>query len=199
MNIQTIQIMILLLDGFIKLAPWRVVMEAMGRIGYRLRQKPVRGPRLAVSAITGLGAAAMVSILGPAFFVGSSHVSRDGLAFGYIACGFYVGLMLWIGSWLRGCNAGRSLLARAAWKFFDASQPSKILIKLDFVKPFEAHNPAGFSFAPERGATATNVIWVMQSPSPFMSKVMQVFMNFDAMIGRDFEAGLANLKNLAGK
>ena len=56
MNIQTIQIMILLLDGIIKLAPWRVVMEVMGRIGYRSRQNPVRGLRLAVSAITGLGA-----------------------------------------------------------------------------------------------------------------------------------------------
>ena len=35
--------------------------------------------------------------------------------------------------------------------------------------------------------------------APFMSKVMQVFMNFDQMIGKDFEAGLANLKNLAEK
>ena len=84
-------------------------------------------------------------------------------------------------------------------EILDASQPSKILIKLAFIKPLEAHNTAEFSFAPERGATATNVIWVMQSPSQFMSKVMQVFMNFDAMIGRDFEAGLANLKKLAGK
>ena len=32
-----------------------------------------------------------------------------------------------------------------------------------------------------------------------MSKVMQVFMNLDAMIGRDFEAGLANLKKLTEK
>ena len=34
----------------------------------------------------------------------------------------------------------------------------------------------------------------MRGPSPFMSRVMQVFMNFDKMIGKDFEAGLANLK-----
>jgi Polyketide cyclase / dehydrase and lipid transport len=81
-------------------------------------------------------------------------------------------------------------------EILDASQPSKILIKLDFFKPFEGHNTAEFTFAPERDASATNVIWVMQGPSPFMSKVMQVFMNFDAMIGRDFEAGLANLKKL---
>jgi hypothetical protein len=31
MNMQTIQITILLLDSFIKLAPWRIVADAMGR------------------------------------------------------------------------------------------------------------------------------------------------------------------------
>jgi hypothetical protein len=30
-----------------------------------------------------------------------------------------------------------------------------------------------------------------------MSKVMQVFVSMDAMVGKDFEAGLANLKELA--
>jgi hypothetical protein len=33
----------------------------------------------------------------------------------------------------------------------------------------------------------------------FMSKLMQVFMSMDRMIGNDFEAGLANLKSLADK
>jgi hypothetical protein len=80
-----------------------------------------------------------------------------------------------------------------------ASSPSKITIKLDFFKPFEGHNTAGFTFAPEHGASATNIVWVMHGPSSFMSKVMQVFMNLDAMIGRDFESGLANLKKLTEK
>src|SRR5579872_881983 len=84
-------------------------------------------------------------------------------------------------------------------EILDASSPSKIVIKLDFIKPFEGHNTAEFTFVPERDSSATNVIWVMQGPSPFMSKVMQVFMNFDAMIGRDFEAGLASLKKITEK
>jgi len=37
----------------------------------------------------------------------------------------------------------------------------------------------------------------MHGPAPFMHNVMQVFMNMDRMIGRDFEAGLANLKKIA--
>jgi Polyketide cyclase / dehydrase and lipid transport len=75
--------------------------------------------------------------------------------------------------------------------------PSKVVIKLDFLKPFEAHNTAEFTMLPQGGATS--VIWVMHGPAPFMSKVMQVFMNMDRMIGRDFETGLANLKTMTEK
>jgi hypothetical protein len=38
---------------------------------------------------------------------------------------------------------------------------------------------------------------MMHGPAPLMSRVMQVFMDMDRMIGRDFEAGLANLKALS--
>jgi len=89
---------------------------------------------------------------------------------------------------------GNKNVGSGRMEILNASSPSKITIKLDFFKPFEAHNTAEFTFLPEGDASATNVVWVMQGPSPFMSRVMQVFMNFDAMIGKDFEAGLANLK-----
>ena len=46
---------------------------------------------------------------------------------------------------------------------------------------------------------ATNVTWLMHGPAPFMSKLMQIFINLDNMIGRDFEVGLANLKRLTEK
>lgn len=82
-------------------------------------------------------------------------------------------------------------------EILEASTPSKLVIKLDFFKPFEAHNTAEFTMLPQ--GNATNVHWVMHGPAPFMSKVMQVFMNFDKMVGKDFEAGLANLKQLAEK
>jgi hypothetical protein len=77
-------------------------------------------------------------------------------------------------------------------EILDSAASSKIVIKLDFFKPFEGHNTAEFTLLPQAGAT--NVDWVMYGPAPFLSKVMQVFMNFDTMIGKDFEQGLANLK-----
>jgi len=74
------------------------------------------------------------------------------------------------------------------------STPSKVTLKLDFSKPFEAHNVVDFTVVPD--GDATSVTWAMHGPSPFMSKVMQVFMSMDKMIGKDFEAGLAKLKKL---
>jgi hypothetical protein len=75
--------------------------------------------------------------------------------------------------------------------------PSKILIQLDFLKPFEAHNTAEFTFTP--GPQGTTVTWAMFGPSPYVSKLMGVFMNMDRMVGSQFEQGLANLRSAAEK
>jgi len=79
----------------------------------------------------------------------------------------------------------------------DSSAPSKIVIKLDFIKPFEAHNIAEFTLEPK--GDSTNVTWAMQGPAPFVTKVIGLFCSMDNMIGKDFETGLANLKALAEK
>jgi Polyketide cyclase / dehydrase and lipid transport len=93
----------------------------------------------------------------------------------------------WQGSGKVG--AGRMQIKDAA--------PSKVTIQLDFSKPFEAHNTAEFTLVP-RG-DATEVTWLMRGPAPFVSKLMGVFVDMDTMIGKDFEAGLANLKAAAEK
>jgi Polyketide cyclase / dehydrase and lipid transport len=70
-----------------------------------------------------------------------------------------------------------------------------IRIKLDFITPFKASNTADFTFIPQGGATDVN--WVMTGENLFIGKVMSVFMDFDKMIGKDFEAGLAAMKAAA--
>ncbi|MGZ5892848.1 MAG: SRPBCC family protein [Caldimonas sp.] len=72
------------------------------------------------------------------------------------------------------------------------SAPLKVTMKLDMLEPFEGHNTIEFSLAPQ--GDATDVIWAMHGPSPFLARLVGVFMNMDRMIGRDFEAGLADLK-----
>jgi len=81
-------------------------------------------------------------------------------------------------------------------EILESTAPSQIAIKLDFVKPFEGHNIATFTMTPtsDSGGNATEVTWTMEGPSPFIGKVMGVFINLDKMIGADFEAGLGNLK-----
>lgn len=72
---------------------------------------------------------------------------------------------------------------------------AKVEIKLDFIRPFEGHNLTTFTITP--GANGTAVRWEMTGPNAFIGKVMSVFMNMDDMIGKDFEKGLANIKQAA--
>jgi hypothetical protein len=82
-------------------------------------------------------------------------------------------------------------------EILDAQVPQKVVIKLDFFKPFEGHNTAEFTMLPQ--GDGTHVTWLMHGPANFMSRLIQVFMNLDNMIGKDFEAGLANLKTITEK
>ena len=71
---------------------------------------------------------------------------------------------------------------------------SNVTMKLDFLKPMEAHDQAMFALEPQ--GDSTKVTWTMTGPNNMMSKVMQVFMNMDKMVGKDFETGLGNLKGV---
>jgi uncharacterized protein YndB with AHSA1/START domain len=90
---------------------------------------------------------------------------------------------------------GNNNVGSGQMEIVEAAQPSKLVIKLDFFRPFEAHNTAEFTMLPQGGATEVN--WEMRGPLAFMHKLMHVFINMDKMVGKDFEAGLANLKKLA--
>jgi uncharacterized protein YndB with AHSA1/START domain len=92
---------------------------------------------------------------------------------------------------------GNKDVGKGSMEIAESSSPSKVMIKLDFMMPFEAHNTVDFTLEP-RG-DKTNVTWAMQGPTPYLAKIMHVFINMDSMVGKDFEAGLANLKAAAEK
>jgi len=92
---------------------------------------------------------------------------------------------------------GNKNVGSGRMEILEANSPSLVKIQLDFLKPFEAHNIAEFTMLPQ--GNATHLSWVMSGPAPFMSKVMQVFMSFDKMIGKDFETGLARIKSASEK
>jgi uncharacterized protein YndB with AHSA1/START domain len=90
---------------------------------------------------------------------------------------------------------GNNKVGEGRMEILESTPSSRIAIKLDFIKPFEAHNTAEFTLLSQGDETAIN--WAMRGATPFLGKIMHVFCNMDRMVGKDFEAGLANMKAIA--
>ena len=88
--------------------------------------------------------------------------------------------------------AGAGEVGAGRMEIVAAAPPSALKIKLDFLKPFEAHNFAEFTLEPK--GDATSVTWAMYGPNTYVSKLMSAFFSMDSMVGKSFETGLANLK-----
>lgn len=91
--------------------------------------------------------------------------------------------------------AGDKNVGEGSMRITEAQAPGKLGLKLDFLKPFEAHNDVVFALTPQ--SQGTNVTWIMTGPTPFIGKIMHVFMDMDRMVGGDFEAGLKAMKAAA--
>ena len=92
---------------------------------------------------------------------------------------------------------GNKDVGQGRMEIAESTPPSRIAIKLDFIEPMESNNVTEFVLAPKDGGT--EVTWTMRGPSPYLTKLMDTIVGMDRMIGKDFEAGLANLKQLAEK
>ncbi len=90
---------------------------------------------------------------------------------------------------------GNSKAGQGSMQIAESADPSKVRIDLHFIKPFDSRAVATFTLRDEAGAT--DVLWAMDGPMPYISKVMSLFVGMDSMIGPDFEAGLAKLKTVA--
>jgi len=92
---------------------------------------------------------------------------------------------------------GNKEVGKGQMEITEATPPSRVVVKLDFLAPFEAHNTAEFVLTPQ--GDATTVTWAMHGPNLFVGKVMSLFASMDSLVGKDFERGLANLKAVAEK
>ena len=90
---------------------------------------------------------------------------------------------------------GNKDVGQGSMEIAESAPPSRVAIKLDFVKPFEAHNMVEFTLEPKDEATA--VTWSMQGHTPYFAKIIHLFFDMDSMVGKDFEKGLARLKTAA--
>lgn len=92
---------------------------------------------------------------------------------------------------------GNKDVGKGSMTITEATAPSRLVLDLDFEKPFAAHNMVTFTLTPD--GDATSVKWTMEGPVPYFAKIVHLFLNMDAMVGKDFEAGLANMKRAAEK
>ena len=92
---------------------------------------------------------------------------------------------------------GNNKVGIGSMEIIESVPASRIVLKLDFLKPFEAHNTTEFTIKANDGAT--HVSWVMYGPNNFIAKLMQTFISMDKMVGGQFEQGLAQMKSAAEK
>jgi len=87
---------------------------------------------------------------------------------------------------------GNDDVGKGRMTIVESHPPEHLSIRLEFLEPWEATNETTFTIKPE--GENVLVTWTMQGQKNFMVKALCLFMDMDAMIGKDFEQGLANLK-----
>ena len=108
-------IIFLLFDGAIKLVPWPVVTESMEKIGYGSNETLARSLGVISLVCTVLYAIPPTSFVGAILLTGylggamASHLRIGSPLFTHILFGFYLGLMVWGGLWLRDPDLRRLL------------------------------------------------------------------------------------------
>jgi hypothetical protein len=105
----------------------------------------------------------------------------------------YSGATTGAGAAFDWASAGKAGTGRI--EITEVAAPSRVMMRLEFIKPFAATNSAEFTLVPE-GRT-TRVTWAMTGRITYSHKLMGTIFNMDKMVGGEFAKGLANLKALA--
>jgi hypothetical protein len=106
MSVQNIQILFLLFDSIIELAPWRIVTEMMQRIGYDASESLARSLRTIAVVGALLYAFPPTPIVGAVLPAGAfggamvSHMRLGAPLLSQILSGFWLGLTVWGALWL---------------------------------------------------------------------------------------------------
>ena len=91
--------------------------------------------------------------------------------------------------------SGNRKVGQGSMEITDAKEHSEIHIALEFLKPFKASNVTGFTLEP--AGASTSVTWSMTGRKTLMTRIIGIFRSMDAMVGPDFERGLADLKRVS--
>lgn len=74
--------------------------------------------------------------------------------------------------------SGNKDIGQGRMEIIESSSPASVVLKLDFITPFEAHNTVEFTLVAQ--GNSTTVTQAMYGPSPFISKLMGLFFSMMA-------------------
>jgi hypothetical protein len=89
---------------------------------------------------------------------------------------------------------GNREVGKGRLEIVEAVEPTRVVITLDMVEPMRARNRVEYTIRPVSGGS--QVTWAMNGTCNYIGKLAGIFINVDKMVGKDFAAGLANLKTL---
>ncbi len=92
---------------------------------------------------------------------------------------------------------GNKEIGQGRMQIVESIPSSKLLLDIEFIKPFAAKNKIEFTLVAD--GDSTTVTQAMFGASPYIAKLMCLFFNQDKMIGDKYEEGLASLKAIAEK
>ena len=88
--------------------------------------------------------------------------------------------------------AGNEKVGEGKMTITESKLNELIVMRLDFLKPFQATHTTEFTFRAE--GEQTHVTWSMTGKNSFMSKAAGLVMDCEKMVGDQFEQGFANMK-----
>jgi hypothetical protein len=91
---------------------------------------------------------------------------------------------------------GNKEVGKGRMTITDSQPPTRLRERLEFIEPFASVAEAGFDVRPD-GPTASTITWSMDGKNNFVGKAISVVMDMDKMVGKDFDQGLSNIKQLA--
>lgn len=90
---------------------------------------------------------------------------------------------------------GNRKVGAGRMEIVEMSATRRVVIQLDFLRPFKDHKTAQFTF--DEVGDSTRVTWAMHGKQTTLCKLMGTFMPLERLIGREFEKALAALRRVA--
>jgi hypothetical protein len=92
--------------------------------------------------------------------------------------------------------AGNKDVGKGKMTITELRAPEHVADRLEFIEPMTGEATTAMDLKAGAGG-GTRVTWSMDGNSNFVGKAISLVMSMDKMIGKDFDAGLVNLKKVA--